>query len=47
MKAKQQTKNEKKKPQRKLPDLVVKKDVRGGEIAISSTTDKSSPTIQK
>ena len=31
MKAKQQTRNEKKKPLRKLPDLAVKKDVRGGE----------------
>ncbi len=43
MKAKQQTKNEKKKPLRKLPDLAVKKDVRGGsgEIVITSTTDKS------
>jgi hypothetical protein len=30
MKAKQQTKNEKKKGLRKLPDLPLKKDVRGG-----------------
>jgi hypothetical protein len=42
MKAKQQTKNEKKKPQRKLPDLPPKKDVRGGgDFVITSTTDKS------
>ncbi len=42
MKAKQQAKNTKK-PQRKLPDLAPKKDVRGGsgEFVITSTTDKS------
>ena len=43
MKAKQQTKNEKKKPQRKLADLAVKKDVRGGEILITKPIDSSSP----
>jgi hypothetical protein len=42
MKAKQKDKNAKK-PQRKLPDLAPKKDVRGGvgEFVITSTTDKS------
>ena len=47
MKAKQQTKNEKKKPLRKLPDLAVKKDVRGGGILISKPIDSSSPDILK
>jgi hypothetical protein len=46
MKTKQQAKNAKK-PQRKLPDLAPKNDVRGGEIVITSTTSSSSPTLPK
>lgn len=47
MKTKRQDKNEKKKPQRKLPDLAVKKDLRGGAIVISKPIDSSTPTILK
>jgi len=36
-----------KKPQRKMSDLAPKKDVRGGEFVITSTTSSSSPTLQK
>jgi hypothetical protein len=44
---KQQAKNAKK-PQRKLPDLALKKDVRGGgDIRITSTTSSSSPELMK
>ena len=48
MKAKQQTKNAKK-PQRKLPDLAPKKDVRGGvgEFVMTSTISSSSSTLPK
>jgi len=46
MKAQQQSKRKakeaKKKPQHKLADLPAKKDVRGGEIVITSTTSSSS-----
>ncbi len=47
MKTKQQAKNVKKKPQRKLPDLPVKKDVRGGgsNTVISNPTPAISATM--
>jgi hypothetical protein len=46
MKLKRQTKDGKK-PERKLEDLIPKKDARGGEIVFTKTTDSSSATIQK
>jgi hypothetical protein len=48
MKAKQQTKDTKK-PRRKMSDLLLKKDVRGGtgEITITSTVDKGTATLMK
>jgi hypothetical protein len=47
MKAKRQARKNANKPLRKLPDLDPKKDVRGGEFVITSTTSSSSPTLQK